>query len=173
MTLGQWRHVLAVNLHGVIHGVVAAYPRMIAQGSGHIINTASAAGLFPVPGAATYAATKHAVVGLSTSLRAEGAGLGVKVSVLCPGFITTPIYDNATYLSVDKQKLLSDPLLRMASAEHCARVALRGVQRDKAIITVTAFARAGWWLYRLLPGFVTGWLGRHMMRRTRRKYRIS
>ncbi len=174
MTLEQWDRLLAVNIHGVVHGIVAAYPRMVAQGSGHIINTASAAGLFPSPIATTYSATKHAVVGLSTSLRAEGAALGVKVSVLCPGIIRTPIVDNATYIGLDKDRLLEDPLVKhMSSVEHCARVALRGVERDKAIITVTAFARAGWWLYRLIPGFVTGWLGRYTMRRTRERYRTS
>ena len=58
MTLEQWERILQVNLHGVVHGVVAAYPRMVEQGSGHIVNTASMAGIAPTPGATVYAMTK-------------------------------------------------------------------------------------------------------------------
>lgn len=65
-TLAEWHRTIDVNLLGVVHGVHAAYPVMIRQGSGHIVNTASVAGLSPVPGLVAYAATKHAVVGLST-----------------------------------------------------------------------------------------------------------
>src|SRR5438552_680116 len=68
MTLADWTHLIDVNLRGVVNGVVAAYPAMLRQGFGHIINTASLAGLVPTPGATGYATTKHAVVGLSTSL---------------------------------------------------------------------------------------------------------
>ena len=70
MSGADWRRVLDVNVSGVVHGVHAAYPILIQQGSGHIVNTASAAGLLPIPGAVAYATSKHAVVGLSTSLRA-------------------------------------------------------------------------------------------------------
>src|SRR5260370_39871201 len=66
---------------------------MLQQGYGHIVNTASMAGLMPAPLAVSYAAAKHAVVGLSTSLRIEAAPAGVRVSVLCPGVIRTPILE--------------------------------------------------------------------------------
>jgi NAD(P)-dependent dehydrogenase (short-subunit alcohol dehydrogenase family) len=106
MTLADWNRLIDVNLRGVVHGVVAAYPVMIAQGFGHIVNTASAAGITPTPGLTGYATTKHAVVGLSTSLRGEAARHGVRVSVLCPGLIDTPIKDNMTLLNTDRQALL-------------------------------------------------------------------
>src|SRR5512139_669743 len=61
----DWDDVLDVNLHGVVHGIQAIYPLMVAQGSGHIVNTASMAGLIPTPGGASYGASKHAVVGVS------------------------------------------------------------------------------------------------------------
>jgi NAD(P)-dependent dehydrogenase (short-subunit alcohol dehydrogenase family) len=89
----DWYEMLDVNLRGVIHGIQAACSIMIGQGFGHIVNTASMAGLMPTPGCAGYAATKHAVVGLSESLRIEGATAGVRVSVLCPGWIDTPLLD--------------------------------------------------------------------------------
>lgn len=103
MTLADWNRLIDVNLRGVVHGVVAAYPVMIAQGFGHIVNTASAAGITPTPGLTGYATTKHAVVGLSTSLRGEAARHGVRVSVVCPGLIDTPIKDNMTLLNTDRQ----------------------------------------------------------------------
>ena len=89
----HWDAVLDVNLRGVINGVSAAYPIMIDQEGGRIVNTASAAGLAPTAGAVAYSTTKHAVVGLSLSLRAEAAAYGVGVTVLCPGALETPILD--------------------------------------------------------------------------------
>ena len=90
----HWSKALDVNLRGVINGVTAAYEVMRAQGSGHILNTASLAGLIPAPAMLPYTTTKHAVVGLSTALRAEAASQGVRVSVLCPGFVDTPLLDD-------------------------------------------------------------------------------
>ncbi|MGH3257025.1 MAG: SDR family oxidoreductase, partial [Streptosporangiaceae bacterium] len=93
LLLAHWDRAIDVNLRGVVHGVQAAYLVMVEQGSGHIVNTASLAGLLPTPGMTPYAMTKHAVVGLSLSLRAEAAGYGVRVTVVCPGVVDTPILD--------------------------------------------------------------------------------
>jgi len=93
----DWNQIIDVNLGGVINGIQAAYRVMIDQGFGHIINTASMAGLLPGPGNVAYTTTKHAVVGLSKSLRAESAQMGVRVSVLCPGVIRTPILEGGKY----------------------------------------------------------------------------
>jgi NAD(P)-dependent dehydrogenase (short-subunit alcohol dehydrogenase family) len=90
----DWYQVFDVNLRGVANGVQAAYPVVLKQGFGHIVNTASMAGLMPSPLTVGYCATKHAVVGLSTSLRIEAAPFGVRVSVLCPGLIRTPVLEN-------------------------------------------------------------------------------
>jgi NAD(P)-dependent dehydrogenase (short-subunit alcohol dehydrogenase family) len=96
--LADWSRIVDVNLRGVIHGVQAAYPIMLRQGFGHLVNTASFAGLFPYPLAVGYCASKHAVVGLSTSLRIEAAAAGVRVSVLCPGPVRTPaLLDGGKY----------------------------------------------------------------------------
>ncbi|MDT5090921.1 MAG: hypothetical protein QOH60_284, partial [Mycobacterium sp.] len=65
LTLEQWNAIIDVNIRGVVHGVLAAYPLMIRQGHGHIINTASLAGLVPGGRLVSYSMTKHAVVGLS------------------------------------------------------------------------------------------------------------
>jgi NAD(P)-dependent dehydrogenase (short-subunit alcohol dehydrogenase family) len=93
-TLEDWRWVFEVNLFGVVHGIQAFAPRLVAQGEGHIVNTASSGGLITVPGFGAYVATKHAVVGLSETLFQELSGTGVGVSVLCPGLIATKIFES-------------------------------------------------------------------------------
>ena len=91
-TIDDWREMIDTNLWSVIYGVHAAIPLMIGQGSGHIVNTASLAGLVPYPMQVIYDTTKYAVVGLSESLRYEYAEKGIRVSVICPGDIATPIF---------------------------------------------------------------------------------
>jgi NAD(P)-dependent dehydrogenase (short-subunit alcohol dehydrogenase family) len=93
LTLDDWRWVLDVDLWGVIHGVRAFVPRMLAQQEGHVVNTASMAGLLPIPNLGAYAAAKSAVVGMSMSMQLEfeQAGSPLRVCVLCPGFIPTGI----------------------------------------------------------------------------------
>jgi len=96
LTEADWRWVLGVNLWGVLHGVRAFVPIMLKQDSeGHIVNTASVAGLLSAPFAATYCVAKHGVVTLSESLHRELAQVGskVKVSVLCPAWVKTQLMD--------------------------------------------------------------------------------
>jgi NAD(P)-dependent dehydrogenase (short-subunit alcohol dehydrogenase family) len=92
----DWRWILGVNLWGVIHGVATFVPLLIAQGEGHVVNTASIAGLTAAPFLGPYNATKHAVVAISETLfkdlQAMGAPVGV--SVLCPGFVQTRIAES-------------------------------------------------------------------------------
>ncbi|HEX3770810.1 MAG TPA: SDR family NAD(P)-dependent oxidoreductase [Polyangiaceae bacterium] len=91
---GDWEWTLGVNVWGVIHGVRAFVPRLVEQGEGHVINTASIAGLVAVPGMAPYCVSKSAVVALSESLHHDltvSAGGKVKVSVLCPAWVKTKI----------------------------------------------------------------------------------
>lgn len=95
--LADWEAIVDVNLLGVVRGVHAVYPRMIARGGGHIVNTASMAGLMPTPITTPYGATKHAVVGLSRSLRIEAAEYGVRITALCPGVIRTPILEGGVF----------------------------------------------------------------------------
>ncbi len=95
-SLADWQWVLGVNLWGVIHGVHYFVPRMLAQGSaGHIVNTASSAGLIASSGLGIYKVTKHGVVTLSETLALELAqrGANLKVSVLCPEWVNTRIMD--------------------------------------------------------------------------------
>lgn len=158
----QWDLALRVNLGGVINGINAAYPVMRAQRAGHLLNTASLAGLVPAPAMLPYTTTKHAVVGLSTALRAEAAAVGVHVSVLCPGFVDTPLLDNIhtggpdgdLVFSMRRQIRRVQP--RLMSADLVAERAIRGLERDTAIIAVGSTAQVLWRLNRYAPPVARG-----------------
>jgi NAD(P)-dependent dehydrogenase (short-subunit alcohol dehydrogenase family) len=92
----RWRWIVEVNLLGVANGIRSFVPRMIEQGEGHVVNTASAAGILTGPAMAPYFATKHAVVALSESLHfdLQLTGGAVGVSVLCPEWVRTNIADS-------------------------------------------------------------------------------
>jgi NAD(P)-dependent dehydrogenase (short-subunit alcohol dehydrogenase family) len=94
LSLREWKWMIDVNLYGVVHGVRAFVPRMLAQGDPcHVVNTASFGGLITAPYMSAYAATKFAVVALSESLRDELGPTNVGVSVLCPAFVKTRLGD--------------------------------------------------------------------------------
>lgn len=150
----HWRKTIDVNLWGVIYGAVAAYKVMAIQGSGHIINTASVAGLIPSPTLTPYSVTKHAVVGLSSSLRAEGAALGVKVSAVCPGLVRTGLYETIALVNTDRESLLAQIPFKPIDPQRAAQAILRGVERNREIIIFPANARALWSLSRLNRGII-------------------
>jgi NADP-dependent 3-hydroxy acid dehydrogenase YdfG len=158
--LEDWNDVLDVNLHGVVHGIQAVYPIMIRQRSGHIVNTASMAGLLPAPGSASYTASKHAVVALSRALRMEAERHGVQVSVVCPGAVRTPAISGGGYwryngdVSAEEIVKFWEPFRPMAPDKFAERV-LRAVLRDDAIIIVPGWWRALWILDRLSPAVST------------------
>jgi NAD(P)-dependent dehydrogenase (short-subunit alcohol dehydrogenase family) len=160
----DWEYVLNVNLRGVLNGIQAAYPVMLNQGFGHIVNTASMAGLVPAPWMASYSMTKSALVGLSLALRVEAASAGVRVSVLCPGVVRTPILEGGGKfgkllppISPGRQRAFWDRLRPMWERLHpmdpgvFARKVLRAVARNRAIIIVPSWWRLHWWLYRVSP----------------------
>ncbi len=172
-SIEDWRDVLDVNLGGVVHGVASAYPLMVQQGFGHIINTASIEGLVPFPGTVSYVASKYGVVGLSNALRIEGQELGVKVSVVCPGYIKTPIFETSKMIKMNREKVLAEMPERLGiNPEECAKVILKGVERNKAIIVVTGMAKILWLIQRISPTFIMG-LMRKRLRKSRVEMRIE
>ena len=144
---------------GVINGVQAVYKVMIAQGFGHIVNTASVAGLMPMPGMAAYSTTKHGVVGLSKSLRAEAAHFGIRVSVLCPGVIRTQILEGGGKFGRMLVDIPSETMNRMWESfnpmppAEFAEKALDAIARNKAVIVVPSWWKRFWWINRLTPSF--------------------
>jgi NAD(P)-dependent dehydrogenase (short-subunit alcohol dehydrogenase family) len=158
IALEAWDRVIDVNIRGVVHGVAAAYPVMVKQKSGHIINTASLAGLGPAPLLTPYAATKHAVVGLSTSLRIEAKAHNVRVTVLCPSAIETPLLDaqNPPDLPpIAWYPNIRNYLTRLAGppypVEQFAEESLAAIERDEAVVVLPKKARFVWRLGRALP----------------------
>jgi NAD(P)-dependent dehydrogenase (short-subunit alcohol dehydrogenase family) len=99
MTPQQWEFIVGVNLWGVVHGLDAFLPGMVARDSGHVVNTSSVDGIVTVPNATAYNAAKHAVTALSETLfrELEAAGSHVGVSVLCPGAVATNIVQSARH----------------------------------------------------------------------------
>jgi NAD(P)-dependent dehydrogenase (short-subunit alcohol dehydrogenase family) len=153
ISIDDWRRVIDVNLNGVVNGTAAAFAVMASQGSGHIVNTSSLAGLVPLPGTGPYTASKYGILGLSEVLRMEGRKYGVKVSVICPGVIKTPIYSNIKVAGLQRGKV--DELIPYGTPpEKCARAILRGVERDRGIIRVSVLTHALSALYRICPGLV-------------------
>lgn len=153
MNLEHFRAILNTNLYGVIYGSICAYEVMIKQGFGHIVNTASTAGLIPMPVLVPYTATKFGVVGFSKSLRLEAAALGIKVSVVCPGFVRTGIFEAMPFLKVDKQKIF-DKIPKMVEPNRAAQIILKGISKNKSVIVFPFSARFFTWFYRLHPAFL-------------------
>ena len=148
-TLADWQWILGVNLWGVIHGVRAFAPRLIAQNEGHVVNTASVAGLISPPGSGAYNVTKHAVVTLSESLYHDLRELGsdVGVSVLCPAYVPTRITESERnrpreLLVSEKsdQTLAREAMLRKAvasgkiSADQVAQAVVAAVKEERFYI---------------------------------------
>jgi NAD(P)-dependent dehydrogenase (short-subunit alcohol dehydrogenase family) len=152
--LDHWKKIIDVNLLGVLHGTTAAYPLMIEQGFGQIVNMASMAGYIPSPMDAAYGTTKHAVVGLSTALRDEAAALGVKVNAVCPGFIKTPIIFNTPILNVNvpREEIEENlPDWLFMDVNKAGTAILKGIASNRAMIVFPFHARGAWWLMRLCP----------------------
>lgn len=156
MTDEQWQRILDVNFKGVLTGTLAAYKVMIEQGFGHIINTASGGGLVSIPILTAYCMTKHAIVGLSTGLRQEGAGLGIKVSAVCPGFVGTSIFDKGTMIKADMDQFIDTMPIKPITPEKAAKYIIKGVAKNQGIIIFPPHARMLWAIFRICPSFF-GW----------------
>lgn len=153
-TLEHWRRIVDLNLWGVIYGVHAALPIMRRQGSGHIVNTASLAGLVPLPYQALYATTKYGVVGMSECLRYELAADGIRVSVVCPGNVVSRIFSTA----ITGEEIDAKPPEDAIPAEEAAAIILTGVASGEGIIAFPDKPRELWRLYATSPEKVEGYL---------------
>ena len=164
MTLEQARRLADVNIHGALSGSIIAYKQMVKQGFGHIVNVGSITGLCPFPVQTYYSATKHAVQGFSTGLRSEGAGLGVKVSVICPMNIKSEMVEGSITIVGEKDNNWFKNLrVNWMDANKAGRKMLKGVARNKDVIIVPSKARMFWWFFRLSP-VMFGHMGRFMVK---------
>lgn len=141
----DWEWILGVNLRGVVNGVRAFTPRLLAQNDGHIVNTASVAGLISPPGMGAYCVSKHAVVALSEALhhdlRERGSAVGV--SVLCPAYVPTGIAESEQSRPKElgtSKKTSRDAMLKKAvasgrlSADDVARAVVAAVKDNRFYI---------------------------------------
>jgi NAD(P)-dependent dehydrogenase (short-subunit alcohol dehydrogenase family) len=141
----DWEWILGVNLRGVVNGVRAFVPRLLARNEGHVVNTASVAGLISPPGMGAYCVTKHAVVTLSEALhhdlRERGSNVGV--SVLCPAYVPTGIAESERNRPAGlgrSVKTERDAMLKKAvasgrqSADDVARAVVAAVKQDRFYI---------------------------------------
>ena len=150
--LADWRWLLEVNLMGVVHGCHVAVPVMRRQGSGRILNVASAAGLVSTPGMAAYNASKAAVVALTETLAGELAGTGVGATVLCPTFFPTNLLDTARSAD-ERHRRTAHKLMQRSTwtAADVARVALTDLEAGRLYSVPMADGRWLWRLKRAAP----------------------
>jgi short-subunit dehydrogenase len=153
---GDWDLQIDINVGGLVNVVRAVYPRLVAQGFGHLVNTASMAGLVGSPFLSVYVATKHFVVGLSKSMRIEGSRHGVRVSALCPGAVRTPLLTGGSigrtiYEMSDERKLAWWERFRPGDAGVFAKQTLDAVAKNGAIIVLPKHNRAVVALFRTFP----------------------
>ncbi|WP_205473270.1 SDR family oxidoreductase [Nocardioides sp. SYSU D00038] len=166
LTLEQWDAIVDVNIRGVVHGVHAAYPHLVRQRRGHIVNTASMGGLVAGGLITSYCMTKHAVVGLSLALRSEAVAHGVGVLAVCPAAVETPILEKGVvgrfvgrdyYLSGQGIKTPLDP-------DDLARQVLDAVRRGDALLVAPRRARLTWLVSRLAPRWTNDQAARFVAR---------
>ena len=125
LTLENWKFIIDLNLWGVIYGIDAALPIMRRQGSGHIVNTSSTAGLLPVPFQAVYCAPKAAVLSIGESLRYELYDENIRFTTICPANVVTPIFASMGKVPDDA-----------VTAEEAARVILEDVADNVNIVYI-------------------------------------
>lgn len=143
-TFKDWDWTLGVNLDGVVNGLQTFLGKMVEHGEpAHIVNTASMAGIFGAPGMSTYCGSKFAVVGISESMAADLAGTAVKVSVLCPAFVRTNIFesqrnrpeelenDAPAERTAEQEEIMKNLMETAIPAEHVAECVLDAVRSER------------------------------------------
>ncbi len=167
-----WRKITDINFLGMVYGSQAAYKHMRKQGFGQIVNVASMYGLVSSPMVSAYVATKHAVTGFSQSLRDEARGYGVKVNVICPGFIATDLFKHGTYKGLDREQTLSVLPFSMMNVNVAAQKAVTGIASNKAIIIFPRYIKLYWWLARISPNLLKP-VHRVFLNKYRKKTQLS
>lgn len=164
-TTEQWQRVIDTNLWGVIHGSRVFGKYFIQQGVGHIVNTASAAGLFPAVGMSSYSTSKYGIVGFTQHLRWELGVDGIGVTLLCPGVVKTGIAA-ADGVGLAKEDVTT-MTRRSPGPEGLARKVRRAIQRNTGLVRYGADSYA-FSIYRLLPMWLLDPLGKFMAKTARK-----
>jgi NAD(P)-dependent dehydrogenase (short-subunit alcohol dehydrogenase family) len=142
--------MLAVNLLAPIRLTRLLLPSMLKLREAHVLNIASAGGLFPHHRVSAYQASKYGLVGFSRSLRVEYARHDIGVTVVCPGFVDTTLLASAAQHSPGKT-LPHIPRRFITTPDVVARRAIRGVRRNRAVVLTDWTMWGVWWAWRLVP----------------------
>ena len=147
-----WQRAVDVNLLGVVHVMYTVYNQMIKQRSGHIVNIASMYGLMPGLLCSPYVATKYALAGLTQSVAVEAKNVGIKLTLVCPGYIDTNIFKSGAYgKSLDAENIKSRIPLKFLDVPTAVNNILRGVERKQLIVAFPSYVHIFWWIHRLSP----------------------
>lgn len=149
VSVADWDRVIRVNLTGVFVCMKCEIEQMVKQdGGGSIVSTASAAGLIGIPGASSYNASKHGVVGLTKTVALEYAAKKIRVNAVCPGFIETPMLDRVTEAStkIRDHMIAAVPMRRVAEASEIGEAAAWLLSEKSSYVTGTAMPVDGGWV---------------------------
>ncbi|GAB3991255.1 SDR family NAD(P)-dependent oxidoreductase [Spirosoma daeguense] len=150
-----YEQLMDVNFFGVVALTKAILPGMLAQKSGHFIVTSSVAGKLGTKYRSGYCASKHALHGFFDSLRAETAHTGLNVTIVCPGYIRTPISFNALGGDGNKHSKMDDNQNQGMAPEEFARQLVKAVKRKKEEVYIGGKEIYGIYLKRFLPGLLS------------------
>lgn len=151
MTHEHWEKIIKVNLWGPIHGVECFLPEMIRAKRGHLVTVSSTAGLIGAPWHAAYSTAKWGLVGLSEVLQQDLAQHNIKVTVICPGAVDTPLKHTVEILGVDKnservQKVVRRFEKHAITPECAAEIIIDAINRDKFMAITSADIKALYYL---------------------------
>lgn len=150
----DWQKMVGVNLMGPISFLESFVPPMIEAGrGGHVVNVASAAGLFGLPWHAAYSASKFGLRGVSEVLRFDLRRHGIGVSLVCPGAVRTPLTGTVEIAGVDREAPIMRKMIerfekRAVTPEHVAKKIIRGIERNRYLVFTSPDIRVGYWFQR-------------------------
>ena len=153
----NWEWIFSINFWGMVYGCHTFIPRMKAQGGGHIVNVASAAGLLSLQEMAPYNTTKAAVIALTETLRSELSPFKIAVTVVCPMFFNTHLLDDMRYTDEFETEFAHATFdnARM-SADEVAQAVLKAIEKKRLYAIPQRSGRVLWALKRMRPGLYHG-----------------
>ncbi|MCX5860485.1 MAG: SDR family NAD(P)-dependent oxidoreductase [Proteobacteria bacterium] len=157
--LANWEKIMGINFWGMLYGCHEFIPRMKRQGGGHILNIASAAGLFSMTNMGPYNATKAAVISLSETLKPEVAPFNIGITVACPMFFNTNLVKNMQHTEEVETEFANAAFqFSRITSEEVARRIIRAVEKGKFYVIPMLSGKVSWMLKRLSPSIFYGTL---------------
>jgi NAD(P)-dependent dehydrogenase (short-subunit alcohol dehydrogenase family) len=164
VSLDHWKAIVDVNFWGMLYGCHEFIPKMKAQGGGHILNIASAAGLLCLINMASYNVTKAAIIALSETLRVEVAPDNIHITVACPMFFNTGLIDDMKTSEPFMKEVATISFQKGYSADKIAKKLIKAVAKNKLYVVPMFFGKVLWLNKRLTPNLyynLSAWLNRH------------